>query len=1027
MTDPRPRTRPGAPRDDAPEREATMPQPRAAQPAPPRPIPPLPPRPGSVAGVRPATIQAAHTAYTGRDDTPPSGTVSPSGSSQEARHRGWYWHWNTLITQYAPLIGLKGVGLLNSYTVWTDRREGSPHQGFAFPAQESEARFYGEGREELITLNKILVALDLIEIHKEMVVRQDERGRRWRVPHNFYRVKDPKDGLVLGLPAMLRLLELARRDRNVFRQIRHIFGPQFTAIDRTNLWHSLLPELRALPLWADLEARAARERRTPRKTATAANGESHATSVVTSELDSGIVPLTSEDLDYNGHATTTPLGETGTQTADKGRDARDTAAPGNGAPRDHPAVFAAATRADGDTASASTAASPFDAAAQDDNEGSLYTEGMMGIEDALHSSVRPNDRMHYQPGETKEEATDTTSTTSRARVREDEDRPDTETGRMLRASRPMPPPTPPRPAVSDLFTALAEQRGAASPDPEYPAPDTVLWDAADITPPTDDAERAALAHEPAPFSASENAADRANDALTQPLPPEPGEGAIVVRDVEVTNGRAVGADDRALIADIEAALTMTNGRPPSDMEMSLYWQIARDCDTAARSQPGPGTGFGWVLAAITEAVNSSGTGRLAPKYVARICERWATDGYMRDGRVTPAPDVPPPPPQWPLTPAPDAAVPDIVAPDPGAVAASPAAPAVLTPSVPVIGPPPSEADVARMWASVRRRLEGVLPAAALGQRWFTGSRVVAVEGTSVRVEAPDAESARTLANYRGLISRRLSDVLGYSAEAVFETAPQPPDPPVSEPPAPDVSPPDSSPPDPASPAVIPTAGTAGDAPAASLVPDEAAPLTAISAISTAPTPAAPRNRPAGGRTGQVSTGQVSTGSALPAVATDMDEGAEAAEAAPRARTGSGPMRLIALLPRREASAGALAPTPPAAPAAPAPVALTLVPSVPTFVVGSEGETNTAIWARALAHLQQRMSAAPFQVWIEPTALIARDADGIYVIGARNRVQRERLERQHTADIAAALSAVLGHDVRVRIAVIGTPDAVGGND
>ncbi len=55
-------------------------------------------------------------------------------SGEDARRRGWFWHWNTIVTQYAPLIGLKGVGLLNSYTVWTDRREESPHRGYAFPS-----------------------------------------------------------------------------------------------------------------------------------------------------------------------------------------------------------------------------------------------------------------------------------------------------------------------------------------------------------------------------------------------------------------------------------------------------------------------------------------------------------------------------------------------------------------------------------------------------------------------------------------------------------------------------------------------------------------------------------------------------------------------------------------------------------------------------------------------------------------------------------------------------------------------------
>ncbi len=192
---------------------------------------------------------------------PPARPVAqqPERSGEDARRRGWFWHWNTIITQFAPLIGLKGVGLLNSYTVWTDRRESSPYRGYAFPSQQAEAAFYGEDRGELITINKILVALDLIEIRKEMVTRTDEAGRRWRVPHNFYRVKDRPEGFVLTPDAVLRVVELADRDEAVYRYIRHIFSPRFAPIDRDNAWHQILPVVRQHPLWQKLAARAAAE------------------------------------------------------------------------------------------------------------------------------------------------------------------------------------------------------------------------------------------------------------------------------------------------------------------------------------------------------------------------------------------------------------------------------------------------------------------------------------------------------------------------------------------------------------------------------------------------------------------------------------------------------------------------------------------------------------------------------------------------------------------------------------------------
>jgi hypothetical protein len=181
--------------------------------------------------------------------------ASTARSGDDTRKRGWYWHWNSIVTQYAPLIGLKGVGLLNSYTVWTDRREESPTKGYAFPSQQSEAAFYGEDRAELITINKILVALDLIEIRKEMVLRTDDKGRRWRVPHNFYRVKDQGEGFTLTTDAVRKVVELADRDAAVYRYVRRIFSPKFAPIDGSNAWHGILAELRPTETWQRLAAR----------------------------------------------------------------------------------------------------------------------------------------------------------------------------------------------------------------------------------------------------------------------------------------------------------------------------------------------------------------------------------------------------------------------------------------------------------------------------------------------------------------------------------------------------------------------------------------------------------------------------------------------------------------------------------------------------------------------------------------------------------------------------------------------------
>ena len=202
-------------------------------------------------------MRAPHESGSPQAREPEQSRSSPVRTGDDQRRRGWFWHWNTIITQFAPLIGLKGVGLLNSYTVWTDQRADSPYRGYAFPSQQAEAAFYGEDRAELITINKLLVALDLIEIRKEMVTRVDEAGRRWRVPHNFYRVKDRGEGFTLTIDAVIRVLELAATDEAVYRYIRHIFSPRFAPIDRDNVWHRLLPALRTHPLWQQLAARAA--------------------------------------------------------------------------------------------------------------------------------------------------------------------------------------------------------------------------------------------------------------------------------------------------------------------------------------------------------------------------------------------------------------------------------------------------------------------------------------------------------------------------------------------------------------------------------------------------------------------------------------------------------------------------------------------------------------------------------------------------------------------------------------------------
>lgn len=271
-----------------------------------------------------------------------------SRAGDDNRKRGWYWHWNSIITQYAPLIGLKGVGLLNSYTVWTDRREESPYRGYAFPSQQSEADFYGEDRAELITINKILVALDLIEIRKEMVLRTDEKGRKWRVPHNFYRVKDQGNGFTLTSDAVSRVVDLAERDANVYRYVRRIFSARFAPIDPANIWNQILEELQPTEAWQRLTDRT---RRTEQR-ASARSKAGHASRRAQTDRDVFSLPS-----DVDSGALDSPPTDTSNDTSnfskDSGNDSSETSVaetnngsgvtvdePNNGLPEDSAGIDA---------------------------------------------------------------------------------------------------------------------------------------------------------------------------------------------------------------------------------------------------------------------------------------------------------------------------------------------------------------------------------------------------------------------------------------------------------------------------------------------------------------------------------------------------------------------------------------------------------------------------------------------------------------------------------------------------------------
>src|SRR5262249_29718839 len=69
-----------------------------------------------------------------------------------------------------------------------------------------------------------------------------------------------------------------------------------------------------------------------------------------------------------------------------------------------------------------------------------------------------------------------------------------------------------------------------------------------------------------------------------------------------------------------------NGRPATPAERARLAALAEQFDRPARSGRPPSSGWEWIAAAIAEAVES-GSEFVAPRRIARICERWDRDGF----------------------------------------------------------------------------------------------------------------------------------------------------------------------------------------------------------------------------------------------------------------------------------------------------------------------------------------------------------------------------------------------------------------
>ena len=520
------------------------------------------------------------------DDTEIQGVeLAAVRSGDDTRRRGWFWHWNSIVTQYAPLIGLKGVGLLNSYTVWTDRRESSPMRGYAFPSQQSEADFYGEDRAELIAINKILVALDLIEIKKEMVLRVDEHGHRWRVPHNLYRVKDTDDSRGLTTADVLKVTELAERDTAVYRHLRRVFSVRFSPIDPANVWHAILPEVRQDAAWQRLAAKTAREE----ERFSARSKAGHASR----RAGAGPIPIAPAHAASSSHD---DVAATGTDAARAPWDGdsptaettvNDTTRGGSGWP---PATSVADSN-DGlgpDVGGSNTA---LDAAA------TIVGPTAVGPTNrARPTGVAPSNTIEDLP-------TTTTTTTFGADENDGMDRsrataPTTPHEHIVRIVRPVTDLG--RVVTASVTTRIGQSQADAATDERTGADDDARISAS----PTVDTD--------APARWLSGHPTEVGETLAGSRAPR--------RDVRREEVRR--QDEGLALTAFEEA---NGGRIATPAEVRILRQLAAQIDPAAAADRDLPTGWAWIGAAVYEAVDA-GSAYVAPRRIREIASRWQREG-----------------------------------------------------------------------------------------------------------------------------------------------------------------------------------------------------------------------------------------------------------------------------------------------------------------------------------------------------------------------------------------------------------------
>lgn len=746
--------------------------------------------------VEPATVRGVTTTGTDAHGSAAAevgvGVETGADASQtgaDERRRGWFWHWNSVVTQYAPLIGLKGVGLINSYTVWTDRREGSAHRGYAFPSQQSEADFYGEERSELITINKLLVALDLIEIRKEMIQRTDERGRKWRVPHNLYRVRDRDDGMQLRAGDVLRVADLAARDPAVFRYVRRIFSDRFKPIDRDNVWHTILTEIASDPTWQELRARnQAIEQR-----ASARTKAGHRTRSGSTNDDSGVEVtngqlspiLLSDDeqpvVSPVASETAVALSNDGFRTVQLPVAVRsntglvtDVGVSSNGltlASTRIPAGFNTGRPSSVGPSNTTyhqlqptTTTTTTSRELEIDGEVASPVDGAdENARPASSTSRRASGRRSERPGSQQ----DKTEHESRARdERQELDETNGTTNGTQSMTQPVPLAAPAGIRMGSDDDWDGSKYGVANPDgggsrvrvesesgvlddDDARTTDAAIIDrASSVTHSTGGTHSHGLACTAEPGEAGSTTDDRPAPRGADSGHGRPAGGAARERRLDFASGDAGGplGDPSPLVVSLfEAA----NDRRAKPLERTLLAELERDADPPARAAGSSGSA--WVAAALREAV-ASGSSFVAPKRIREIIARWAVSGMPQPTTLGQASEN-------------------------GRPALTGTTPAVDTP--PLENLPPSAADMrddvrlpggrsgGATWTAVLSDLRRSLDPAAF-ERLLAGSAIVRYWRGTVEIMVPSVAAVEKLTNeYRGLIERTLNARLRRPVSVIF--------------------------------------------------------------------------------------------------------------------------------------------------------------------------------------------------------------------------------------------------------------------